>query len=272
MLETQEGRTVLLIQSRPERSTPPEELVLRVQGFVLQADLPPIRRNQLPANPSRLIDLRQSVTIGGLDAAPFADAVSGVLAIYEHFKLHLRGHNLRPWKPGQEGTYLALTFGNRYLTPAKFAEGEPVADLSLDVDPFNILRPLLTNQVHLQENVVEYWEQESVGTSGQSFRRIKPDLVVPGTMVELQVAFAAVKLGRKDFVFLPKLRAICDYNQSALKRLSLKTVSPLKKVKRKVGYGGEGEQVVEESQRRLKKMSLQDQEHTAEYSDVHMST
>ncbi|KAI0368521.1 hypothetical protein BV20DRAFT_1053918 [Pilatotrama ljubarskyi] len=129
MLETQEGRTVLLIQSRPERSTPPEELVLRVQGFVLQADLPPIRRNQyapftlpyaitfeqtgivlrLPANPSRLIDLHQSVTIGGLEAPPFADAVSGVLAIYEHFKLHLRSHNLRSWKPGQEGTYLTLT-------------------------------------------------------------------------------------------------------------------------------------------------------------------
>ncbi|KAI0364741.1 hypothetical protein BV20DRAFT_1056968 [Pilatotrama ljubarskyi] len=140
---------------------------------------------------------------------------------------HYSSRGARPPGAG-EGTYLALTFSNRYLTPAKFAEGEPVADLSLDVDPFNILRPLLTNQVHLQENVVEYWEQESVGTSGQSFRHIKPDLIVPGTMVELQVAFAAVKLGRKDFVFLPKLRAICVLNrvvQAVCVRTSSWTVS-----------------------------------------------
>lgn len=45
---------------------------------------------------------------------------------------------------------------------------------------------------------------------------------------------------------------------SALKELSLRSVSPLKKVKRKVGYGQEEETGMEESRQQLKRMTLED--------------
>ncbi|KAI0349264.1 hypothetical protein OH77DRAFT_1499631 [Trametes cingulata] len=261
---------------------PVEELVLRVQGFLLEANLPPLRRNQIPGNANRLIDLKQSITVGGLGSELFDDAVSGMITIYEHFKTQLRGYNLRPWRPEQRENHLALTFSNRYLTQAKFAQGETVVDLSLDVDPFNVLRPRLTSQVHLQENVVEYWEHSMTGTDGSisvgCYQRVRPDVIVPGTMVEVQVAFAAVKLGRDDYIFLPKLRAICvldrgvqsDYNVSRLKELCTKSVSPLKKVKRKIGYGDEGRTIMEDSNQRMKRMSLRE-EQEIDYSDVDLS-
>lgn len=230
---------------------------------------------------------------------PFDGAVSAVMTIYQHFCAHLVGHNLRTWSTSRLENHLTLSFGNWYLTASKFAEGEPRGDLSDVVDPFYILQPRLTTQVHLQENVVEYWEQTVTENQGRcvvseclqlcrsltaisSFRRIKPDVIFPGTMVELQIAFAAVKVGHHEYIFLPKLRAICvlsravqsvikvslfnlhhahymqDYNSSALRDLSLRAVSPLKKVKRKVGYREQEETGMEESRRQLKRMSLQD--------------
>ncbi|KAI0666734.1 hypothetical protein C8Q78DRAFT_1072132 [Trametes maxima] len=255
-----------------------QELVLRVQGFLVDASLPPLRRDQIPTNTHRLIDLKQSVTITGLGVQPFDDAAAAVLAVYHQFSAHLKEHCLRTWQPERANAYISLTFGNRYLTPVKFSDSEPHADLSEVVDPFNVLRPHLSSQVHLQENVVEYWERQAHPTRPRtSFKRIKPDVIMPGTMVELQVAFTVAKLGQHDYIFLPKLRAICilnrvvhtvsvvlkfsqDYNMSVIKILSARNVSPLKKMKRKVGYDNDKENVnaVEAPQKQLKRLTLND--------------
>ena len=116
---------------------------------------------RLPSNDSRLIDLKQSVTLTGLGAQSFNDAVAAMLGLYQHMHTYLSGYNLRPWEPARISDHLTLMFGNRYLTPAKYAAGELSIDLGEYIDPFNVLRPRLTaGQAHLQENVVEYWEQE----------------------------------------------------------------------------------------------------------------
>ena len=60
--------------------------------------------------------------------------------------------------------YLTLTFGNEYLTPAKYAVGELSMDLGQFIDPFDVLQShLMTGQAHLQENAIVYWEQEITG-------------------------------------------------------------------------------------------------------------
>ena len=70
-----------------------------------------------------------------------------------------RGCQLRDWIPGRDGYNLTLTATNRYLTSMRDAQGQPGLNLAEVVDPFNVLRPLLQTEVHIQENVVEYWQR-----------------------------------------------------------------------------------------------------------------
>ncbi len=84
-------------------------------------------------------------------------------------------------------------------------------------------------------------------------------------MVQVRFAVHLAKVGRHEYVFIPKLRSICllgseiqrvsyavmesmycityvysqDYNIASIHALTHKVVSPLKKVKRKADYGKE---------------------------------
>ena len=85
----------------------------------------------------------------------------GLLAIYQTFQNHVtaKGSQLRAWQPAYDQDDLALKVGNRYLTLRKHAEGEEPMDLSDTIDPFNVLRPHLQSEIHVQDNLVEYWEK-----------------------------------------------------------------------------------------------------------------
>ena len=97
---------------------------------------------RLPSNDSRLIDLKQSVTLTGLGAQSFNDAVAAMLSLYQHFNTHLSGYNLRPWQPMRSSGHLMLFFSNWYLTSAKYAAGEPSVDLGEFIDPFKPIEHL----------------------------------------------------------------------------------------------------------------------------------
>lgn len=105
--------------------------------------------------------MKQHVTLSGLGASHFDQAVRGVGAVYQMFNAELqrRGCELRPWTPSRDATHLALTFSNRYFTSIKAADGEPPIDLHGTVDPLDVVSPLLRGEVHILENVVEYWMQ-----------------------------------------------------------------------------------------------------------------
>ncbi|KAI0709814.1 hypothetical protein C8Q76DRAFT_624886, partial [Earliella scabrosa] len=238
-----------------------EEVIMRVQGYVMDLSLPPVRHRtslsycgrsktyiRIPRNTSRIVHMKQTITLCGLGAERFDCAVRGISTIYQMFKNHVERHRfqLREWSPGADGYYNTLTFSNRYLTSLKEADGDPGLNLGDVVDPFNVLRPLLRNLVHTQENVVKYWRRQDGSSDDDvlAFERIKPDLFATGHLIEVQVAFHAVRVSRAEYVFLPKLRALClldrtaekEYNAAAIRAMSSKPVSPLKKVKRKVGY------------------------------------
>ena len=102
------------------------------------------------------------------------------------------------------------------------------------------------------------------------FECYKPELFNLSNMVEVQVSFHVVRVGRHDYVFVPKLRALCllnrnaeavclfcytwmftllmlkwgrqDYNIAAIEAIAKGPVSPLKKIKRKVGYEDHAEE------------------------------
>ena len=184
----------MLVYKSPPTAGEVEEVVVNLQGFLLESMLPPLRQFQyvhlnvifahlfanafphmsrMPRNQNRLIDIKQGVTLTGLGSQRFHTAVRGVSAIYHAFKMHLssRGCQLRTWAPGcDEGQSLTLTFSNRILMSAKDAEGETRQDLGLFVDPFNVLRPLLRTEVHTMENHVDYWKRTSDTTNAGSGR------------------------------------------------------------------------------------------------------
>ncbi|KAI1783360.1 hypothetical protein LXA43DRAFT_1067727 [Ganoderma leucocontextum] len=104
-------------------------------------------------------------------------------------------------------------------------------------------RSVNTNKVHIADNVVEYWERRGED-SREEYTQIKPGLFTLTNFVEVQVSFMIVRIARQEYVFVPKLRALClldrvvemDYNLSAIRCLASGQLSPLKKVKCKVGY------------------------------------
>ncbi|KAI1786783.1 hypothetical protein LXA43DRAFT_897369 [Ganoderma leucocontextum] len=225
-----------------------DEVVLRIQGFIIDLNLPPLRKYHIPRNSSRLIDLKQSVTLTGLGVQGFDAAVRGIQNIYQVFANHISksGGRLREWVPGRDQQDLTLTFASRYLTSSRDAGEEPLADLAEFVDPFNVLRPLLRGEVHTVDNVVEYWELYATSANDQrlsfDYDAVKPFMFALTSLVEVQVSFMIVRVARQEYAFIPKLRAIClfnrmDYNLSTIRILASGRLSPLKKVKRKIGYG-----------------------------------
>ncbi|RPD67600.1 hypothetical protein L226DRAFT_474661, partial [Lentinus tigrinus ALCF2SS1-7] len=254
-----------------------EEFIVKVQGFLLHMLLPPVRPFQctpyrLPRNPNRLIDMRQSVTVTGLGCEAFEKAVAGLSILYQTVKAKImqRGGQLRDWTPvnlGDDEGNATLTFGSRYLTAAKDVGNDDIRpDLAEVIDPFNILRPLLRTEVHTLDNCVQYWQRMPKTSEGQFYERTTPDAFYLSNMVEIKFAIHIVKVGRQEYVFLPKLRALCllgkeDYNIACIRSITQKTVSPLKKVKRKVGYEREDSEEdrdgpVEPPQKAMKRLTL----------------
>ncbi|KAI0730682.1 hypothetical protein C8Q76DRAFT_612543 [Earliella scabrosa] len=265
----------MLVYKSPPTAGEVEEVVLNLQGFLLEAILPPVRQCQLPRNHNRLIDMKQAVTLTGLGSQHFHTAVRGVSAIYQAFKMHLsaRGCQLRTWAPGCDaGQSLTLTFSNRILMSARDAEGETKQDLGRFVDPFNILRPLLRTEVHTMENHVDYWKRTSDKTAQETivrFEPFKPEMFNLSNMVEVQVSFQVVRVGRHDYVFVPKLRAMCLLNREA-ELVTKAPVVPRKTIKRKVGYGNGVEDGQEEGQvpeRAMKRLCLVDADGDASHAD-----
>lgn len=188
----------------------------------------------IPRTLNRLIDLKQSVTLTGLGTDRFDAAVHGMQTIHQVLSNHVSraGGRLRNWTPGRDGQDLTLTFANRYLTSARDVGDETSIDMSAVVDPLNVLRPLIKNEVHTADNVVEYWEcRDGCSTRcvqhisfmlcinnsevhfSEVYKEIKPGLLTLTHLVEVQVSFVIIRVARQEYAFVPKLRAICLLNR-----------------------------------------------------------
>ena len=48
-----------------------------------------------------------------------------------------------------------------------------------------------------------------------SFEQMKPDFLNLSHMVEVQASFQAVRVGKREYVFIPKLRSVCLLDRTA---------------------------------------------------------
>ena len=50
-----------------------------------------------------------------------------------------------------------------------------------------------------------------------TFTRLKPEFFNVSNMVEVQIGFQVIRVGRSEYVFVPKLRSLCLLNRAAEK-------------------------------------------------------
>ncbi|KAH9939696.1 uncharacterized protein BXZ73DRAFT_43519 [Epithele typhae] len=241
-----------LIHHRTSPQEPIEELILSLQGYLVEANLPPVRKMDIPRSNHRLISMSQSVVISGLGEDLFKDAVQGALCVYQVYQrlIETLHGKLREWSLVDRSGHLAIQFGNRLLSRGKEAADNEVVDLADVVDPFNVLRLVLRDHVHTTDNAVQYWER-TVKNSKATYSKIKPHQINISNLVELQIAFTVVRLPRQEYVFVPKLCSICVLDRAVERRAK----SPRRLMKRKVGYG---ESDKDDAEVALKRMRLED--------------
>lgn len=98
--------------------------------------------------------------LSGLGHPQFAAAASGIMQIHDVFEGHIPPDCLQKSEPrkGAKGM-LELDFSNRYFTLGGDVPETEYKDLSVDVDPFSILRKACPNQFATAENDVLYYER-----------------------------------------------------------------------------------------------------------------
>ncbi|KAH9945503.1 uncharacterized protein BXZ73DRAFT_86966 [Epithele typhae] len=235
-----------LIYHRTSPQEPIEELILSLQGYLVEANLPPVRKMDIPRSNHRLISMSQSVVISGLGEDLFKDAVQGALCVYQVYQrlIETLHGKLREWSPVDRSGHLAIQFGNRLLSRGKEAADNEVVDLADVVDPFNVLCLVLRDHVHTTDNTVQYWER-TVKNSKATYSKINPHQINISNLVELQIAFTVVRLPRQEY----------DFNLASIAVLTKRAKSPRRLMKRKVGYGESDEDDAEVA---LKRMRLED--------------
>ncbi|KAI0683435.1 hypothetical protein BC835DRAFT_1295889, partial [Cytidiella melzeri] len=207
-----------------------EEVVVRLSGFVLRTNLPPITRiEQLPKNPYAA---RQSLTLTGLSLSNFDSNLRAVSEVHSYFADNQPNGALQPLKHNKDGGHSYLEVSNRYFTQEVDDMGYP--DIAIDpyIDPHGNLTSKVTTGRHTEDNTVLYFERMRLDAQSKYvYNPCKPTAIRVGHIVEVQALFCSVPTSKGRVVMLMKLRSVCILDTSVLQ-----PTSPLKKVKRTVGY------------------------------------
>ncbi|KAH8074204.1 hypothetical protein BXZ70DRAFT_1013197 [Cristinia sonorae] len=247
----------------------PEEMVFRIQGFIVSAQLPPFM--QTPRSSGKTLQPKQSVKITGLGLEEFDQALKGIQALRDVVSSQYDYTTLTPWKVETERTFSTLEASNRYFSSSHEASGQETVTLGKQVDPMGILLKIgqELRSVHVQDNVVAYYERAvNKDTSIVSYQQISPGFIRPGHLVELQVGVCSVPIGKGKNMMLVKLRSVCvlsrlvehDFNTMNLQRMI--NVAPMNKVKRKVGYDEDVEEMETSIEKRMRISDDQDENMT----------
>ncbi|KAF7968778.1 hypothetical protein HWV62_29326 [Athelia sp. TMB] len=229
-----------------------EEAVLRVQGVICKAHLPP-KRKLLRGEPDAVRFMQQSFTLVGCDSGIFESAVEGAFAISEY--LSRQDSDLAPWRPSQNGTNIAIEASNRlFVKQNKQGSHVPVA-MDASVDPHATLQKMANGQyIHTEDCVVRYFKRELAADGTIRYNKADSSLFKIGDIVEAQCSFIVIPTRGGQHTMKIILRAMTMLNSEFSKdaRLALwkskvltpgNSTSPQPKtsLRRTVGYEADGE-------------------------------
>ncbi|KAI0336905.1 hypothetical protein BDW22DRAFT_1302684, partial [Trametopsis cervina] len=209
-----------------------EEVVVTVQGYLLRCALPPVYRiEQIPKNARAA---KQAVTLTGLGCEAFDTAGRAIMEIHSYLSDTLPDGSLQPWTPMKDEDCICLEFSNRYFTlGGNMTDGESIP-FPKAVDPNGVLGRYAPELKHTDDNEVLYFERKnSENPKNYTYVSCNPAAIRPGQLVELQVAFGTVPISKGRHIMLSKLRSICVISRRVQDNTP---TSPLKKIKRSVGY------------------------------------
>lgn len=174
----------------------PEEMVFRLQGWVVDCNLPPLTRSNQSVSSHvqfhqknayswsrrlsrRDLRARQSVRLTGLGVNPFLKAVHGLLSLHESLATHRPGSTFSKFRPLEERGCVVVEVGNRFFLSQEEAGDLPVELMNPCIDPLNILGHLRDEKrgVHTEDNVVKYYERKVVPGDGD--KCVRCDMLPP---------------------------------------------------------------------------------------------
>ncbi|KAF7967715.1 hypothetical protein HWV62_33305 [Athelia sp. TMB] len=268
VLETDRPKSArMAYPMRPDQ--PLEEAVLRIQGIICKAALPPKRTAPRTARTSARY-LEQSFTLTGLNALSFNMAIEGVFAIAESFGRQT--DNMAPWHPGQFEGFSTLNTSNRLFTKQTYDKRHQAVPIEGSIDPVGSLIDMAGEEyVHTEDNVVRYLKC-LVSPDGQvSYTPLMASAFKPGDIVEAQISLVVLpsRNGMQDLKLILRAMTMLDDSFSKATRIALMkapraesvvAITPAWKRKaiRQIGYDDDyaDEQAVNEVSKRVKNMQV----------------
>ncbi|KAF7967868.1 hypothetical protein HWV62_32842 [Athelia sp. TMB] len=200
---------------------PQEEAVLRIQGIICKAVLPPKR--PAPRSPRTSVRyLEQSFTLTGLNTLTFNMAIDGVFSIAESFGRQL--DNMTPWHPGQFEGFSTLTTSNRLFTKQSFDKRHQAVPVEGAVDPIGSLIDMAGEEyVHTEDNVVRYLKCLASPDGKVSYTPSMASAFKPGDIVEAQISLVVLpsRNGQQDLKLILRAMTMLDDSFSKAARIAM---------------------------------------------------
>ncbi|KAJ7182683.1 hypothetical protein C8R43DRAFT_940794 [Mycena crocata] len=244
--EMSEGRTNWRICAKDTLEDVSDEIVLRVQGILTKNQLVP--RGILSCPQQRAINLSQFAEICGDRTPTFDDAMLNITTIYECFHQQLAGVEIVNAGDKEKNGQSLFNASNRLFTFQSDSPTEQNNEFQRGVDPFRQLEKFKTSGelIHAPENIVKYFHRiQGDGDNPATYEGCIPGAFEVGDLVEMQVSFVALAVGKNKIKIHSRLQALTlldkqftkEAKEARTKARSRVMVNPA--VRRKVGYFAE---------------------------------
>ncbi|KAF7985752.1 hypothetical protein HWV62_345 [Athelia sp. TMB] len=183
-----------------------QEVVIRVQGALCSAQLPPIRAGSMLPDKGDARFMKQTVRLTGFGCEEFKKSVDAIASIAIMMGENVERGDLESWTPVRFRNWQALDIGNRYFV-YQHIEGDAVAiPMPASVDPDGVLASIAGEKwVYTEENEVSYFRMRINGDGKAKYTTSIPSEFKVGDLVEAQFSVLAVRRRGKENIYSLKL-------------------------------------------------------------------